>query len=59
VNLHRSTTGEWVFSGSKILKMTDFNVEPPVVLMGTLKTGNEITVTFEARFAPVSSLSQN
>lgn len=50
--------GEWVFTGSKALKMTDFNVEPPVVLLGTLKTGNDITISFETAFASNASLTQ-
>lgn len=33
-------------SGIKKLKMTDFNVKPPTALMGTIKTGNEISVVY-------------
>ena len=36
--------------GSKSLKLTDFNVEPPKALMGTLKTGNEIEIIFNLNF---------
>lgn len=50
--------GDMVFTGSKALKMTDFRIEPPVVLLGTLKTGNDITISFETTFAPVVDLSQ-
>lgn len=32
--------------GSVDLKMTDFKIEPPTALLGTLKTGDNITVTF-------------
>lgn len=53
-----NANGEWIFSGSKLLKMTDYQVEPPVVLLGTLKTGNEITITFEMTFSPATGLSQ-
>jgi len=28
--------------------MTDFKVEPPSFMFGTIKTGDEITVSFEA-----------
>lgn len=28
------------------LKMTDYNVDPPIALFGTVKTGNEITIKF-------------
>jgi hypothetical protein len=38
--------GDIVFSGQEKIKMTDFNIEPPVVLMGTLKTGNEVVIKY-------------
>lgn len=37
-----------LLSGSKKLKMTDFNVEPPTFMFGTVTTGDEITVTINA-----------
>ncbi|HPT11265.1 MAG TPA: YceI family protein [Bacteroidales bacterium] len=37
-------------SGSQELNMTDYNIKPPTALMGTLKTGNKVTVTFSLRF---------
>lgn len=42
---------EITFKGSKKLKMTDYKVEPPVMFLGTLKTDNNVTITFEATFA--------
>ncbi len=39
------------FKGTKKLKMTDFKVEPPVLFLGTLKTDDNVTITFEATFA--------
>lgn len=44
--------GEIEFSGSKRLKMTTFNISPPTALMGTMKTGDEITVNFSVTLAP-------
>jgi hypothetical protein len=35
-----------VCSGSRILKMSDFNIDPPVMMMGTLRTGDEITINY-------------
>ncbi len=32
---------------SKKIKMTDFKMDPPVMLLGTLKVGNEVTVEFD------------
>ncbi len=40
-----------VFKGEKNIKMTDFNVDPPSALMGTIKSGDEVTVKFETVFA--------
>lgn len=38
--------GGFQFTGSKALKMTDFGIDPPTALLGTLKTGDDITVAF-------------
>ncbi len=42
------------FKGSKKLKMTDYNVEPPVMFLGTLKTDDNVTITFDVTFASSS-----
>ena len=34
-------------AGSTKLKMSDFGVEPPTAMFGTLTTGDEVTVTYE------------
>lgn len=34
------------FEGKYKMKMTDFGVEPPKALMGTIKTGDDITIHF-------------
>ena len=39
--------GQVTFKGSKKLKMTDFNVEPPVLFLGTLKTDDNVTISFD------------
>ncbi|UII30489.1 YceI family protein [Fulvivirga ulvae] len=36
--------------GNKDLKLTDFNIDPPTALLGTVKTGNEITISFNLIF---------
>ncbi len=38
--------GTLLFKGRKALKMTDFNIKPPKALLGTLKTGDDITIDF-------------
>jgi len=37
-------------TGIKKMKMTDYNVDPPKALMGTIKTGNEIAISFNLKF---------
>ncbi len=41
---------EVTFKGSKKLKMTDYKVEPPVMFLGTLKTDDNVTISFETTF---------
>jgi polyisoprenoid-binding protein YceI len=38
--------GTLVCSGSSQLKMSDFNIDPPVMFLGTLRTADEITVEY-------------
>lgn len=38
------------FKGSTTFKMTMFGVTPPKALLGTIKTGDEITIVFNASF---------
>ncbi len=42
--------GKLSFEGAQTVKMTDYGVQPPTALMGTLKTGNEITINFKTSF---------
>jgi len=55
VNMPVTATGEKnssvTFEGSETIKMTDFGVKPPVALLGTLKTGDAITIHFKTAFA--------
>jgi len=45
---------EITFKGTKKLKMTDFKVKPPVMFLGTLKTDDNVTVSFDATFVNTS-----
>ena len=38
-------------TGVKAMKMTDYNVKPPTVMMGTIKTGNDINIAYNVRFS--------
>lgn len=39
--------GDLHLTVSQKIKMTDFNMKPPVMFLGTIKVGDEITVSFE------------
>ena len=39
--------GSIQFTGAKQILMTNFNIDPPTALLGTLKTGDEVTVKFD------------
>jgi hypothetical protein len=41
--------GEYRLRITKKLKMTDFNIPPPTILLGTLRAGNEITLDFDLK----------
>jgi polyisoprenoid-binding protein YceI len=40
-------SGELQLTLSKTLKMTEFKMEPPTAMMGTIKVGDEVTVNFD------------
>lgn len=40
-------------SGAKKLKMSDFEIDPPSFMFGTVTTGDEITISFNVNLAPV------
>lgn len=37
-------------TGVKKMKMTDYNVKPPTVMLGTIKTGNDIAIAYNVKF---------
>jgi hypothetical protein len=39
----------FTLTGVKKMNMTDYNVEPPTALFGTIKTGNAISITYNAK----------
>lgn len=50
--LGRIEQGGMVFEGKVPLKMTDYSIDPPTALFGTIKTGNEVDVHFKMVFQP-------
>lgn len=43
-------SGDYQLKGSVPLKMTDFKIKPPVAMLGTMKTGDAVTVKFDVTF---------
>jgi polyisoprenoid-binding protein YceI len=39
--------GDLLVTGSKKLKMSDFKMESPTAMMGTIKVGDDVTINFE------------
>ncbi|WP_417885256.1 YceI family protein [Zunongwangia sp.] len=44
------TNQQITVKGKKTVNMTHYGVEPPTALMGTIKTGEEVTINFEFNF---------
>ncbi|MBO3099803.1 YceI family protein [Gelidibacter pelagius] len=40
------TSNKVTLNGKKAFKMTDFGIDPPKALLGTITTGDEVTITF-------------
>ena len=52
----RMLDGQLRFSTTLPITMSDYEVDPPTAMLGTLKTGDEVTVHVEAVAAPVSGM---
>jgi polyisoprenoid-binding protein YceI len=50
--IYEVRNGTLYCKGSKKIKMTDFNVEPPTFMFGAIKTGDDLTINFEVTLAP-------
>ena len=50
----RLPDGQFRLTGSLPLLMTDFGIDPPKAMPGTLKTGDRVVVHFDVVVAPRS-----
>jgi polyisoprenoid-binding protein YceI len=48
-----------IIRGFKNLKMSDFNITPPTALMGSLKTGDQVTIAFDLAFQVNNNIAIN
>jgi polyisoprenoid-binding protein YceI len=46
-------------TGQKGIKMSDYKVEPPSFMFGTVRTGDAITLSFDVKLAPAQPASNN
>jgi len=49
--------GDWRISVSEKISMTQFSMKPPTVMMGTIKVGDEVTVSVDFTLTPSDILS--
>lgn len=42
----RDSDGTYMLTGKLPIRMSDYGVKPPTAMLGTIKTGNDVTVTF-------------
>jgi len=47
-----NSDGSITFTGSKSVKMTDYGMDPPTALMGSIKTGDEVTIDYSVTLVP-------
>lgn len=48
--IERCGTEEFILKGQKKVKLTDFNLEPPEKVLGTIKVNNDVFINFAFRF---------
>lgn len=53
VDVRINDTGGLVVSGSQDLKMTDFGIDPPTAVLGSIRSRDEMTIEFEIHFDQV------
>jgi len=52
INAERLSDGKATAQGEESVLMTDFGIQPPSFMFGTLKVGNEVTVKFNLKAGP-------
>lgn len=52
VTYQLTDSGQIICSGLKKLKMSEYHIDPPVFMFGTVRTGDQITISFKVRLVP-------
>ncbi len=50
VGVYNPIDKSFTITGIKKMKMTDYNVKPPKALLGTIRTGNDISISYNVKF---------
>ncbi len=58
VKTDRAANGKATATGTQTILMTDFGIKPPVFMLGTLRTGNKIVVSFKLNMIPRAVAAQ-
>lgn len=48
-----NTNNRITLKGSKTVSLKDYNIKPPTAMLGTLKTGDKVTISFNLQFQGV------
>ena len=48
-----------IINGTKKINMSDFDIQPPTAMFGTLKTGNEVTISFSINLQEQQEYTSN
>ena len=55
VNGTREPNGAYVLTGQLPIRMSDYGIKPPTAMMGTIRTGNDVKVTFRWAVQPAQN----
>jgi polyisoprenoid-binding protein YceI len=47
LNVSTNELGEIIISGEKKIKMSDYGIKPPVFMLGLLRVGDQVTISYE------------
>lgn len=50
-------TGDYQLKGSVPLKMSDYGIKPPTAMLGAMKTGDAVTIKFDASFKGLNQIN--
>lgn len=59
VSMKASASGKITFSGKYSLLMSDYKMEAPTALMGSVKTGDEVTIAFTCTLEPTKATANS